>query len=37
MPEGKTVARSVVESSPGLHPPAGPAVVVCALTAMIPR
>ena len=34
---GKAVARSVVESSPGPRRVAGPTVVVCALTAMIPR
>ena len=34
---GKTVAHAVVESPPGLRRLAGPAVVVCGLTAMIPR
>ena len=37
MPGGKTVAHPVVESSPGLRRLAGPAAVVCALTAMMPR
>ena len=37
MPGGKTVAHPVVESSPGLRRLKGPAVVVCALAAMIPR
>ena len=34
---GKTVAHSVVESSPGVRRLAGLAMVVHALTAMIPR
>ena len=37
MPEGRTAADSVAESSPGLRRLAGLVVVVCALASVIPR